>query len=406
MKYKKILLVEENLKSRRGHHFQFVSDIAAAARAANVTIDVACHGQAESSVINRFNCYPIFRTSRTDPSILSKIPILRNLRFLIHNTCFYLKLRRILHENSYDLIFLPTASHYHLWAMWALQILHPKNARRVCLFFVQQPTSWSYEDRKPVPDKIAPILKAQIRGFSKLIAKGRTRLAVETPCAKSEFEDLCALPVHLWPHPVQLPGKRDTLNSKSCITFVSFGFARHEKGSDLLVKALELCRNDPLFQQCRFVVQWGNDFKMPDGSLMTMPESLRDDSRIKVIDQALNEREYFDELFSVSALLLPYRKSSYYGRLSRVSIEGAAAGIPMIVTSGTHLEDVVENQGAGIIIEDETPEALVKGMREFLGNRDKLVSEAIKRVPRTRDYNSADNFLSLLTHELFDSKNV
>ncbi len=65
-------------------------------------------------------------------------------------------------------------------------------------------------------------------------------------------------------------------------------------------------------------------------------------------------------------IVLPYRRSSYHNRVSRVAIEAALHGIPLVFMSGTWCDELVELTGAGVAIAAETPEAVAEALRSAL----------------------------------------
>jgi glycosyltransferase involved in cell wall biosynthesis len=393
----RILLVEENLRSRNGHWFQFAYSLKLAERDADCQIEMAAGRSAGPEVVSVLGATPVFSRSRLDKGGLSRWRGLRNFAFLWHNWLFYRELLNFLKEREpFDIVFFPTASHYQLFAISRLQRRHPNYLRRAAIFFVQQPTWWPMGAQEPRADKIAGLLKLQLARFRGLQQNGRTVFAVETSRARQEFEDLAGIKVGLWPHPVAVAVASPRAKANGPVIFGSFGFARHEKGSDLIAAAIESALADARFAGCQFVIQWGTNFQMPDGSTAVLADHIRANPRVRVIDHALDEPTYLKELHAVSALLLPYRKSSYYGRLSRISIEAAAAGIPMIATPGTHLEEVIREQGAGIVLADESPEALVAGMAEYLSRAGELHETAARRAPVAATANSAGRFLEVM----------
>jgi glycosyltransferase involved in cell wall biosynthesis len=178
--------------------------------------------------------------------------------------------------------------------------------------------------------------------------------------------------------------------------FGSFGFARHEKGSDMLAEAVERCLADERFASARFVLQWGEDYTDARGRRITLSNRVRTDPRVRIIDSPLDEQRYSEMLDSVSALILPYRRSSYYARLSRVSIEAACRGIPIIATPQTHLAWVIDEMGAGLLMEGETADHLVAAMARFLGCAPQLTAQAAARAPRARRYFSPETFMETM----------
>ena len=392
----RILLVEEALQSRVGHYFHFTQCLDNAAKSLGYELEVACHKNADPFILNNLKCHPIFHKSRYESTPLSRIPVLGKSRFILHNFQFYLSLKRLLKQRTFTRVFLPTANYYHLWGFGLLKRYNSSLLPKCCIFCVHQPSTWSAIENKPVADRLAPILKHQIHGILKHSSPGDITLSVETDHARKEYERLCGYKVQVWPHPVAHCERVLKPKDATKTVFASLGFARHEKGSDILIKAIEGCISLREFQDCRFILQWGIDFAMPDGSLMEVPETLRNHPNVQIIDESLTSEEYASLLTSSDAIILPYRKSSYYGRLSRVSIEAAANGIPMIVTPFTHLENVVSEQGAGVIIENETPKALINGIRTYMNASETYQAHAAKRAPKSAAHHSAENFLQHL----------
>jgi glycosyltransferase involved in cell wall biosynthesis len=395
----RLLLVEENLKSRRGHQFEFATCLAQAAKHACCELSVAAHINADEWV-RREGIHPVLthgRLSRVNPGFLG---ISRKLDFLTNNYFCYRDLLCLLRKSGpCDAVFFPTASHYHLFCIWLLLVLHPKLVKKAVVFFVQQCTCWPESEEQPVPEKIAGILRMQLLLLAPMVRSGRVVIATETSVARDEYEKLSGLPVQLWGHPIEASPSGAKPRPKGT-TFSSFGFARHEKGSDILINAVDLCLQDPRFDKTRFVLQWGADFDMGNGSRQTVPPRLLSSKRVKIINDPLDHEAYTRMLAESSAVLLPYRKTSYYGRLSRVSIEAAATGIPLIVSPGTHAAQVAEHQGAGLIMEDLTSAALVDAMAQFLVDESTLSSRAGERAELARKQNSSANFLAQMLRSL------
>jgi hypothetical protein len=66
-----------------------------------------------------------------------------------------------------------------------------------------------------------------------------------------------------------------------------------------------------------------------------------------LISQAFNENEYLELLKDTDCMLLSYCNSSYRSRLSRIAIEAASMGVPMVYTKGGWLEEIVTEHCAG-----------------------------------------------------------
>lgn len=150
--------------------------------------------------------------------------------------------------------------------------------------------------------------------------------------------------------------------SASPIVFGFYGFARHEQGVDVLMRALEILK-DKGELGAEFRIVWPKAFQMPDGSWMDREMFGHLGSNLRFYENPLSPEEYLRALAETDWLILPYRVGSYEGRCSRISIEACVMGIPVIYTNGTDLEEVVRSHGEGIGVPEEDPGALATAIR-------------------------------------------
>jgi glycosyltransferase involved in cell wall biosynthesis len=391
----RVLIVEENLASVGGGHFwDFARDLMAAAKSSGHEFTAAAHITAEDA-LRVEGVYPILSHGRRFRVRGKWGNGCNAVDFVVNNYhCYRQILRHLKTHGPVDCLFFPTACHYSVFAAWALLRFHPRLVHKAVIFFVQQPTWWPAGAASPQPEKIAPILRFALRLLRPLLLEKRAVLATETPVAQEEYRAMTGLDVHLWGHPVEVPVRAAKARTDKTL-FSSFGWARHEKGSDILAAAIERCLRDPRFDHCEFFLQWGRgrDFKLPDGSLQTLSPEIRGHQRVRVIDGPLNREDYLELFEQTDAVVLPYRHTSYYGRLSRVSIEAVAAGIPMIASPGTHAAHIVAEQGAGVTMPGLSAAELVESMARFLEAREEIAEMAIQRSPSARLIHSPDVFV-------------
>jgi glycosyltransferase involved in cell wall biosynthesis len=136
------------------------------------------------------------------------------------------------------------------------------------------------------------------------------------------------------------------------VVFGFYGFARHEQGVDVLMRALEILK-DKGELNAEFRIVWPKAFQMPDGSWMDREMFGHLGANVRFYENPLSPEDYLRELSETDWLILPYRVSSYEGRCSRISIEACVMGIPVIYTKGTDLEEVVRSHGEGIGVPEE-----------------------------------------------------
>lgn len=415
-----LLIVEESLRDFKAHWFEYIKTIAAAAECLGYQVEVACHCQAAPEIQQQFKSFPIFRYARYLDNQRQKLLGERYYGFILHSIRSLRVLWPLLNRrdrsgtstsasatnNVRDHIFVPTVLIHHLLAWWIVMKFHPCAPKHLTLFFVANPGLWDSTHQISYIPK-SPMVKIQrllLRLFSPMIGAGTVTFGVETRGAKKEFERLTDLPFHQFPHPVPplIPAVVDSDRRPGSL-FACYGFARYEKGSDLLKAMIEqvLCKDtedsesQPSWPQ--FCIQWVDPFLLPDGRECDST-SLTQYSKVELINRPLMSKEYQSALAQTSCMLLPYRNSSYYARLSRIAIESISLGIPVIYTQGGWLEEVVEAFGAGIGIRDENVEDLIAATMRMTEEYQYFQQQALEKREQARTYFSGESFCRQLFH--------
>lgn len=176
------------------------------------------------------------------------------------------------------------------------------------------------------------------------------------------------------------------------LTITCPGFGRHEKGTDLLHDAILEVLDQPWAERLRFVMQWPEPFGMPDGGTMSPDPRLVADARVEFLNENLDAEAYSALLGRSDLVILPYRSESYHQRLSRVAIEAAREGIPLIYTLHTWTQEVADLVGGGIPIAEETPRAIIASLREALDRYAELRASAAKGAAGVRSFHTAESF--------------
>ena len=286
--------------------------------------------------------------------------------------------------------------------------------------------------------------------------KGHTIRTVNAPSASGEYSSSVSIRDIRGQNSDALDAGRSALDSKAPATsypqpatstkpllVVAPGLARYEKGSDIFQEAIKLILSnkvasdkwqvasaqnqsaeglsepvtnyslpataamptsvprDPFFvpvvgRPLKFVFQWPEDFDLPDGRRCAPDHDLLKDERVKFSKDLLTGEAYWDFLQQADVIVLPYRSESYRARVSRVAIEAAMLGKPMVYTKGTWISEVVEMVGAGVAIAEEIPQSLAEAIQMAIGDLDMLQSEAECGVERVRKFYSVSSFHHLL----------
>ncbi|WP_342646850.1 glycosyltransferase [Mucilaginibacter sp. CSA2-8R] len=400
---KRLLIVEEALRDLKAHWFEYIKTIRNSAIKSGWEVDVASNVNAAPEIVKEFSALPVFEHSRYLDNNKSKLPGERHYGFILHSMRTQKVLKALFKaQKPYDDVFVPTVLVHHLLAWYYIMSFDSNRAKHVTLFFVTNPGVWDASKNKAFFPKSTVILKYLLKLFDGLVKAGKVTFAVETKGAKAEFETLSGLPFKLLPHPV--PFEQDAVTpaaeqgpvAKPVVNFACYGFARHEKGSDLFKQAIEeILKRYPDFNG-HFHIQWTDAFKMPDSSDCTPGNVLLTHPKVTVINRAVMSEEYNKLLTETDCMVLPYRNSSYHARVSRVAIEAAANAIPMIYTKGGWLEETVSGYGAGIGIDDESVESLINAILEMQTKFSSYQATAKTAMLQARAYYSPQHFVSLL----------
>lgn len=394
----RILIAEEALQTGSGHWPSYIGCIAEGMRVAGDDVDILMHERAGEKLVGEMKGVPWFsRNCWIDKRSQGAWGVFQ------HNIRFRRELRRwILSHEPYDWVCALTMRLQHLLA-YALLVRDgglPEKMRFLLLFVQGFGVYAGLGEPTRFPGTVSNrMARLCFRLLAPAVRAGRVVLAAETKGMQEELERFTGLPVSLYPHPVPAPegGVARTREVADPVTISCPGFARHEKGNDLLQEAILGVLGESESDRLRFVMQWPEAFALPDGRLLTADARLAGDSRVRLVNESLNGAAYEALLRESDFVILPYRRNSYHHRVSRVAIEAASRGIPLIYTSGTWTEEVAEPADCGVEIKEETSESVRAAIEVALRDVTELRSAAVRGAPRVTEFHSAARFRSLLS---------
>ena len=391
----RILITEEALESGNGHWPNYIGTIAGELRDAGDEVDILTHIAATEQVVSQIGGTRVLRRNCwTDPASNG------SLGGIQHNFSFLADLKRWLTTHDpYDYVCALTMRLQHLlaFALLSRSTAAPPSTRFL-LLFVQGFGRYVAPGRPSVFPRSPSAILARLcfRLLRPAVLSGRVILAAETGGMKDELERFTRLPVTLFPHPAPPPPKITDEDSTEAVTITCPGIARHEKGSDLFQSAAKTLLSSPDRNDFRFVMQWPEPFEMPDGTTMTPDSELITDDRVEFINHNLDTTAYEKLLARTDIIVLPYRQESYHHRVSRVAIEAAARGIPLVYMNGTWPAEVTRMVGDGTAIEDETISSVVAAIRKALEDLPSRKSAAYNGAGKVAEFYSARHFRELL----------
>ena len=95
-------------------------------------------------------------------------------------------------------------------------------------------------------------------------------------------------------------------------------------------------------------------------------------------------------------MLLPYRISSYFLRVSRVVIEAMVNAIAVIATDRTTLADQAAEFGALVKCQNEDPVSLAQSIHYAIAHYEELKTQARRAAPKAQSHFSVSYFRECL----------
>ena len=273
-----------------------------------------------------------------------------------------------------DLIFVPTVLVHHLagWVpliKWKLRDF----PGRILLFFPNAPVYLDNDGNPRIPsDPTAKLFLLCIKALRHEVAGGKVVLGAETEPMAKALTEATGVPFTYLPHPVELSSRHSPATRHLSpatpddpIVFGCYGAARHEKGSDVLQRAIALVLENRPDMPARFVFQWMEDFADEEGQVVRLDPEVAAHPKVQVIREHFSEGGYEKQLAATDVMLLPYR-SPYRLRVSRVVIEGLILGIPLVVTRGTTLWDQASRYGWAKACDEGSAESVAEAILALL----------------------------------------
>jgi len=396
-----VLIVEEALESQHGHWFQYLRDMVEDGRAAGHRVDVLGHQNACPEIRRTLGAHPVLRRSvwqnnSERPRRWARIrSLIAHNRSLFEDVAAWAKSR----GERYDLTIFPTVRIDHLWALHRLACHHRSQLGRLVAIFPEAQGSWNQEGKLISPRSSFP-LSVVMRWVGRAAASSHILFATESIGLIRQYEAFCGLRLSYLPHTTSMPEHLVWKDSgKKVLDFGLFGFMRYDKGADLLHQALHSNAFKPQ-QKLNLHVQWTGDYKLPNGELITQDQQLASQGKVNYIPPFKTSEEYHTWLTRIDAMILPYREGFYKDKLSRVAIDAALVGLPMVYPRRTWLESFVEEFGAGVPFEPASSDSLAEAVCKLAEDHRRLVNLALERRNRVRDAFSGRHFFNLLSDSL------
>jgi glycosyltransferase involved in cell wall biosynthesis len=389
------LIIEDALKDRYGHWLEFIQTFKEGLAELGDNLEIIGPRNCDASLVSELAVEPILPDSLWGKSKGSS-RIGKAASMLVWLTASFVAVsRRLARLPAEVIVFVPTVGIPHLILWWALLFSRRVPAQaKLLLYFMATPVRISALG-KPEPWGVWGKVFFRILGSLAGISRSeRLVLATETEALSRALSELSGARFVTLPQPVR-PIASGKKSISGTVLVGSYGPARHEKGSDLMIVAIEKFLGKTDCPDIIFAVQWTEDFDSGDGTRATISERLRADRRFVCIDHLFASGEYADWLERTSLMLLPYR-NDYALRGSRVVLEAVTHGIPVLVSRGTTLEEHMSAFGAGLSCDVSSPDDIVTALETAIARIDEFAKAAAARQSGAREHFSVARLRQVL----------
>lgn len=395
---KRLLIVEEALKDRVGHWYEYNKAIVEEARSRGIEVTLLVHQDIEQDVCEELQATPWFPATSWDQGYYHPNAILRYFGIVKHNLLVArLMMKYFKKAPESDVVLVPTVVLYHWLAWrWLTAIGSKRWFKKLVLTTRNNAGEYDSNTDRYRFNASAKVLAKVLRSFKRQVRSGVVEMASDSSKLAEQYNSLCGIPFHTYPHPRNVLDAplRSVSKETSCRLIISaLGPPRYEKGSDLVVgailKLLEFYPDLPV----NYVVHWTEPVFLPTGERVDFPPTLEQAKNVEVIKSSLSSEAYQKRLDESDLLLLPYRQSQYHARLSGIAIEAFQSYASCICVSNTWIEDCMTSVGSGLSIKEESSKALVEGILEFVQNSQFYQLQAEAHAPLARDFHSSRAFV-------------
>lgn len=398
----KWLIVEDALKNKQGHWFEYIETFRTGLKDLGHEVHVLAEQNADSFIAELEDVFPVLPDSIWHRMSDSASRLQRYLRVPQHAMQTRSCVKRWLSEHpTPDVIFVPTVLVHHLLGWWRIfRERLERTKTRLVLFFPNTPIKFDNSSQTATfgGDPTSRLFLWLIRRLETWVRSGQVVLGVETFAMRDGMTRVTGVPFTYLPHPVNLVAQAPSPNPRvSPLVFGCYGAARHEKGSDILQEAIKLHLKAFPDSTSQFHFQWLSGYTDQNGTRHDIDESLATDQRVRFIRDFFAPGEYEKQIALTDVMLLPYR-DPYRFRVSRVVIEALVASMPVVATRGTTLWEQSSEFGSAIPCELDDPQSLADAIHQAETSFEFLRRVAVARTAAAKEHFSVSGFVSLLAN--------
>ena len=381
----KVVIIDNSLRNKVGHQYEYDSALAAVLRGRGCTVQVYAHRDLDQYSREELIAVPIFPMSELEE--YRPLPFYVPFSdFLFGNPSFFLALARAkIHLEDPDLVLDHTITPKHLVGLFAWRSLLLRKKRTTLVVLLRF-------DIRSQHDELA----YRIAFLAKKIMPGRVIFATDSDELAARYSPMVGETIHVLPIPhvpaISAPGGSLPKHSRKVV--VAFpGIAGENKGFHFLPEVVDRIAAAGI--DMRFIVQ--TVMPMPTQILLEALRRLKSFEReVHIIDRPLSTSEYHAMLQGADCVLLPYDPVRYGGQTSGVFTEALAAGKVVLATRTRWMERNMEQYDSGVFIEEFSSTGILEAIKSYLGNREREEERAAHAAERWRAYHNPDSYVEHL----------
>ncbi len=397
---RRILIIEEALRTTTGHFFEYDRAVKEASEARGAVAVVAGHAAMDDDVRKALSAEAAFPRTCWEIGFGAMGPLRRQCEIVRHNAMFYRTVRKLLRSHGpFDVVFAPTVTIYHAPAMALLARTVPTaQAGRFVSFFRNSVGVRDSDGVWHIDRLKGAVWRRVFRSLEVSAQQGRSAQVTDSSRLAEEYAVLTGGALTVLPHPAMTV--RDLVQQRDFdltpFTFGHLGPPRLEKGVDIFLDAIGQFLDARPNADVRFLVQWNQPLYGADGRAVEPDAALEADPRVTFIRDPMDSEAYLAQLKSIDCMVLPYRRDAYASRISGIAVEAATAGQCLIVSEDTWLSDLMCEHGHGLTVPDGDITALAAAMAQIFDNRQAMAARGRERGEPAQAFHSSNRFINLL----------
>lgn len=405
-------LIDNNLRTTVGHHFGYAVSLhnQCALQGREFTAYVSAH--AEQRVLNDLGAHPSFTVGIHETVASNPFPEDWGALHTMHDLSQGAQIFKAELEAAFkgdvatqDVVFIPNAMPHQVLGL-ALLLKHSPLYRQVqfVLMFryaLDYPVGPLFHRASRQHQSRIDAFAHAFASLNKVSTPTQVRYCTDSEGLASDYVRLSQRPLEVFPIPHTLPAvarsaRVDLVPPKQHgrIRMVFLGDAREEKGFELLAELVEVVLQAHGLDQVEFVLQAFLSSEVHQAMQPSIDRLVRlQGERVRIVQQALDEPEYFALLESADVVLLPYDAVTYRSRTSGPFVEALTHGKPVIVPHDTWMAKQLGNSGAGVRFTSGNIESLGVSLVQAAHQLHEMREAAHRMSQSYRDFHNAENFL-------------